>query len=236
MDQTLRINKKALDYALTGTPSERKYILEQNLAMWFAYYMVDYIKYPFAPFHYEMFDDLHKLLNGTYREVAWVMFRESSKTSLAKGFVSYLICTNQKRYLNFDSFDKENAERALFDAILELQKNPRILQDYGEIYNVKRNSEELTQKKISNFLTNNGIRVEAHSTQESIRGRLHGAQRPDALILDDLETNKTKDSEAYTLQVANHISEAQSGMDANGIVLYLCNYILFLPFQLMEFY
>jgi phage terminase large subunit-like protein len=67
--------------------------------------------------------------------------------------------------------------------------------------------------------------VEAHSTQESIRGRLHGAQRPDALILDDFETNKTKDSEAYTLQVANHISEAQSGMDANGVVLYLCNYI-----------
>jgi phage terminase large subunit-like protein len=113
----------------------------------------------------------------------------------------------------------------LFDAILELQKNPRILADYGELYNVKRNSEELTQKKISNFLTNNGIRVEAHSTQESIRGRLHGAQRPDALILDDFETNKTKDSEAYTNQVANHISEAQSGMDAQGIVLYLCNYI-----------
>jgi phage terminase large subunit-like protein len=43
--------------------------------------------------------------------------------------------------------------------------------------------------------------------------------------LDDFETNKTKDSEAYTAQVAGHISEAQSGMDAQGIVLYLCNYI-----------
>ena len=113
----------------------------------------------------------------------------------------------------------------LFDAILELQRNPRIIMDYGELYNAKRNSEELTQKKISNFLTNNNIRVEAHSTQESIRGRLHGAQRPDCLILDDFETNKTKDSEAYTAQVAGHISEAQSGMDATGIVLYLCNYI-----------
>lgn len=225
MGQRLIINKEALEYAITATPQERRYILESNIAMWFAYYMVDYIKYPFAPYHYEMFDDLHKLLDGTYREVAWVMFRESSKTSLAKGFVSYLICTNSKRYLNFDSFDKENAERALFDAILELQKNPRILADYGELYNARRNSEELTQKKISNFLTNNGIRVEAHSTQESIRGRLHGAQRPDALILDDYETNKTKDSEAYTAQVAGHISEAQSGMDASGIVLYLSNYI-----------
>jgi len=199
--------------------------LNDDFLHWFVYYYVDYIKYPFAPFHYEMFEDIKKLTNGTYREVAWVAFRESAKTSIAKGFITWLIATSKRKYINVDSFDKENAERMLFDAILELQKNPRLLQDYGELYNVRRNSEELTQKKISNFLTNNGVRVEAHSTQESIRGRLHGAQRPDALILDDYETNKTKDSEAYTAQVAGHISEAQSGMDASGIVLYLSNYI-----------
>jgi phage terminase large subunit-like protein len=172
-----------------------------------------------------MFDDIEKLIDGTYREVVWTMFRESAKTSIAKGFITWVICTEKRSYLNVDAFDKENAERMLFDAIIELQKNPRILQDYGELYNMRRSNEELTQKKISNFLTNNGIRVEAHSTQESIRGRLHGAQRPDLLVLDDFETNKTKDSEAYTAQVAGHISEAQSGMAPNGIVLYLCNYI-----------
>lgn len=221
----MTINTKVIEFIQTATSAERRYVLENDFKHWFIYYYIDYIKYPFAPFHYEMFNDISRLMDGTYRELAWVMFRESAKTSLAKGFITWMICTNKRKYINVDSFDKENAERMLFDAILELQKNPRILADYGELYNVKRNSEELTQKKISNFLTNNGIRVEAHSTQESIRGRLHGAQRPDALILDDFETNKTKDSEAYTLQVANHISEAQSGMDASGIVLYLCNYI-----------
>ena len=219
------INKEALNYLISATPQERRYLVSNNFALFFCYYYIDYIKYPFADFHYEMFEDVQKLIDGTYRECAWVMYRESAKTSIAKGFITWLIATEKKKYVNVDSFDKENAERMLFDAILELQKNPRILQDFGELYNVKRNSEELTQKKISNFLTNNGIRVEAHSTQESIRGRLHGAQRPDALILDDFETNKTKDSEAYTAQVAGHISEAQSGMDATGIVLYLCNYI-----------
>jgi phage terminase large subunit-like protein len=218
-------NLDALHYAISSSPEERKYILEKDFSLWFCYYYIDYIKFPFAPFHYEMFNDISKLVDGTFRELAWVMFRESAKTSIAKGFITYLIATNKRKYINVDSFDKENAERMLFDAILELQKNPRILKDYGELYNVRRNTEELTQKKISNFLTNNGIRVEAHSTQESIRGRLHGSQRPDALILDDFETNKTKDSEAYTAQVAGHISEAQSGMDAGGIVLYLCNYI-----------
>lgn len=219
------INGEALQLMVSGTPAERKYLAENDFSLFFCYYYVDYLKHNFAPFHHEMFKDIMDLSSGKYREVVWIMFRESAKTSIAKGFITWLICTNKRKYINVDSFDKENAERMLFDAILELQKNPRILADYGELYNVKRNTEELTQKKISNFLTNNGIRVEAHSTQESIRGRLHGAQRPDVLILDDFETNKTKDSEAYTNQVAAHISEAQSGMDANGIVLYLCNYI-----------
>lgn len=219
------INKEALEYVLTCSSSERKYLFENDFLLFFIYNYIDYVKFPFAPFHYEMFEDLKGLISGKYREVAFVMFRESAKTSIAKGFITWVICTQKKKYINVDSFDLENAERMLFDAILELQKNPRVIQDYGELYNAKRNSQELTQKKISNFLTNNDIRVEAHSTQESIRGRLHGAQRPDCLILDDFETNKTKDSEAYTAQVAGHISEAQSGMDAQGIVLYLCNYI-----------
>lgn len=225
MNELNELNKELLEYIQTCDVQERRYLLDNDFKHWFIYYYIDYVKFPFADFHYEMFNDIGLLMDGTYRELAWVMFRESAKTSIAKGFITWLICTNRRKYINVDSFDKENAERMLFDAILELQKNPRILKDYGELYNVKRNSEELTQKKISNFLTNNGIRVEAHSTQESIRGRLHGSQRPDALILDDFETNKTKDSEAYTAQVAGHISEAQSGMDANGIVLYLCNYI-----------
>jgi len=225
MNEKSQINKEALEYAVKATSSERRYLLDNDFSLWFCYYYIDYVKFPFAGFHYEMFEDIKSLMDGKYREVAWVMFRESAKTSIAKGFITWMICTEKRKYINVDSFDKENAERMLFDAILELQRNPRILADYGELYNAKRNSEELTQKKISNFLTNNNIRVEAHSTQESIRGRLHGSQRPDALILDDFETNKTKDSEAYTAQVAGHISEAQSGMDANGIILYLCNYI-----------
>ena len=219
------INTELLEFIITAPSEERKYLLNNDFQHWFIWYYIDYVKYPFADFHYSWFKYLAKLISGEYREVALVGFRECAKTSIAKGFITWMICTGKKKYINVDSFDKENAERMLFDAILELQKNPRILADYGELYNAKRNSDELTQKKISNFLTNNGIRVEAHSTQESIRGRLHGSQRPDCLILDDFETNKTKDSEAYTAQVANHISEAQSGMDASGIVLYLCNYI-----------
>ena len=93
------------------------------------------------------------------------------------------------------------------------------------LFSKERGIKDIKQNRINNFVCENGVRVEAHSTQESVRGRLHLNQRPDALILDDIETNKTKDSQAYTKQVADHISEAMAGLSTDGFMLYLGNYI-----------
>lgn len=219
------INRKAMDMVMNGSRDERVYLCGKDFSLFMCYYFLQYIKYPFAPFHYEFFDDVMALDSGKYREVAWIAFRESAKTSFAKIWLAWIICYKKKGYINVDSFDKENAERILFDLVLEMQTNSLIKQDFGNLYNTKRDPNEVSQKRINNFVTNNGVRVEAHSTQESVRGRLHGAQRPDCLLLDDFETNKTKDSVAYTEQVMEHIDEFKSGLDGNAIVLYLGNYI-----------
>lgn len=204
---------------------ERRFLASRDFSLFFTYYYIDYVKYPFAPFHFAMFDDINDLMSDKYREVCWLMFRESAKTSIAKGFLTWLICFGQRRYINVDSYDKENSERILFDIVVELQTNKRIKADFGELYNAKRDANEVTQKRVNNFLTTTGVRVEAHSTQESVRGRIHGHQRPDALLLDDFETSVTKDSVARTEQVISHINEFKSGLDATAIILYLGNYI-----------
>lgn len=214
-----------MDKVIQGTPAERIYLCSKDFKYFFIYYAVDYIKYKFADFHFEMFQDLEDLMEDKYREIAWLMFRESSKTSFAKIFLLWLITYNKRRYINVDSFDKENSERILFDVVVEMQTNPRYKSDFGEMYNAKRNADEVTQKRVSNFITNNGVRVEAHSTQESVRGRIHGHQRPDFLLLDDFETNKTKDSKAYTEQVIKHIDEFKTGLSSDAKIIYLGNYI-----------
>jgi phage terminase large subunit-like protein len=216
---------QALQKVIDGTPAERKYLCEQSFGLFAIYYFSEYFKYPLAPYHYDMVQDCHDLLDGKIREVVWLMYRESAKTTFAKLFVLYLICTNKRRYINVDSFDKENSERILFDVAFELSNNNRLRADFGALFVRSKNLEDVKQNRLGNFVTENGIRVEAHSTQESMRGRLHLNQRPDALILDDFETNKTKDSQAYTRQVQNHISEALAGMSPDAFVMYLCNYI-----------
>lgn len=172
-----------------------------------------------------MAQDLHDLLDGKIRECAWIMYRESGKTVFAKMFITWCIAYKKRNYINVDSFDRENAERILFDVAFELSNNARILADFPVLYSRKRNIEDIKQNRLDNFLTQNGIRIEAHSTQESLRGRGSLDSRPDILILDDIETNKTKSSQAYTKQVQDHISEAMGGLAPNGVILYLGNYI-----------
>ena len=219
------MTKEALKKMIDGTKEERIFLATQSFGLFAVYYFNDYFKYSLAPYHHEFFNDCHDLVDNKIREVAWIAFRESGKTSIAKLFVVWLIATSKRKYINLDSFDKENAERILFDVAYEMTNNKRLQADFGVLFSKTRGINDIKQNRINNFVCENGVRVEAHSTQESVRGRLHLNQRPDCLILDDIETNKTKDSQAYTKQVADHISEAMAGMSPNGFMLYLGNYI-----------
>lgn len=217
----------ALGIAETLSPQGRKALFadERYFPVFFAFYFPEYIKYPFADFHFRMFADAMSLLQNDIRELAWIMFRESAKTSIAKALIVYLIANKKRRYINVDSFDKSNAEMILFDVASSLMTNPRLLQDYGQLFTRSRKQDEMTLQRIGKFLTRNAIMVEAHSTSESVRGRLYKDQRPDFVLLDDFETNKTKDSKAYIDQVQKHIDELATGIASNGAILYLGNYI-----------
>lgn len=219
------MTKAALEQMMNGTKEERLFLAEQSFMLFAMYYFKEYFIYPIAEFHKDFNNDLHDLVAGRIKEVAWIAFRESAKTSYAKMFIVWLICFNKRFYINVDSFDKENAERILFDIVFEMVNNQILRRDFGVLFSREKEIQEIKQNRINNFITQNGIRVEAHSTQESVRGRIHLNQRPDFLLFDDIETNKTKDSEAYTKQVRNHLTEAMSGMSTDGFILYLGNYI-----------
>ena len=220
------LTRAQLEWMVDAPSEERRYAGEQSFAAFFACYFTHYMKADFAPFHYDMAQDVHDLVSGRIKELGWFMFRESAKTSLSKAFITWCIAYKKFQYINVDSQDKNNAERFLFDVVLELQTNKLLRSDFGELFNAKRTDAEKTQKRITDFLTTTGIRIEAHSTQEPVRGRLHGSTRPQLILLDDFETLATIRSEAATRQVRDHISEFKGGLDqARGRVLYLGNYL-----------
>lgn len=217
--------KPALEKMLNGTRDERVFLAEQSFGLFCLYYFSHYFKYALADYHYDLFQDFEDLINGDIRELVWIIYREGGKTTLEKLGYIWVITYKKRMYPNADAFEKENSERILFDIAYELTNNKRFKADFGLLFSKEKSVNEIKQNRINNFITQNGVRVEAHSTQESVRGRLHLAQRPDFLSLDDFETNKTKESQAYTKQVKDHITEAMAGLAPNGCILYCCNYL-----------
>lgn len=214
-----------LNKLLNGTDDERKYICEKRIDLFALVYFSDYFEYDMAPFHYDFFEDGRKLETGELNEAMWVAFRESAKTSDAKIVVTHAICYGLKKYVLWGSYDKDNAEAALFDIIVNMQTNPKLLHDFGQLYNEARTDDEKKVKKVSNFITANDVKVEAISTQESTRGRVYKKNRPDFYIYDDIENDKTKMSVKTTRKIIKHVEEARAGMSSKGSLLILANYI-----------
>lgn len=62
-----------------------------------------------------------------------------------------------------------------------------LIADFGELYNQARRKDEPTLKRVSNFVTNNGIRIEAHTAVTPASGCLYQQRRPDFIRRDDFE-------------------------------------------------
>jgi hypothetical protein len=221
-----RLDPRIIEVLKGPDKGRRRYVTEQSLVYHAVYYHPEFFYYAIPPFHWDLYDDFECLTKGELKEAAWIAYRESAKTSIAKIGLEWLIVNRKKRFLNVDAYDKGNAEGVLLDVAVSLQTNRRLINDYGQLFYSEGDKEKSQMKRMGSFITENEVRVEAFSTQQSTRGRLYGNIRPDFYLFDDFETNKTKDSYPITKKVKEHIAEARAGMGVNGAALYLGNLIV----------
>lgn len=218
--------KQALDMAVNSKRDVRVYMCEQNFALFAVYYFAEFFTYAIPDFHWQMYEDLDNFTRGKIKFLLWVMFRESAKSSIAKMYIIYCIVFQKKRFINYDSYDKGNAESALFDIVTWLQTNKKIIDDFGQLFFEERDKKnQATVKRISEFVTKNRVKVKAYSTQESTRGRIFDKWRPDLYVLDDIETEITIKSAPVTAKIIAHIDALKAGIATDGQVLFLGNLI-----------
>ena len=182
----------------------------QGFLRFYTYYFYDTIAYAHAQTHLDVMEAMWLVIQSSpnlpekYRttipltaqerqidEILWIGFRELAKTSQMKAFLTYVLAYDLRRYPNVDAYDGANSERILFDIVFALQTNPRLKNDFGDLYNTQRTKDESDQKRITDFVTNKveeddgteggRIRVEAHTTGTPVRGRQHNYKRPDML-------------------------------------------------------
>ena len=221
----MRINKAQIEFAIKGTKDERKYACSKSFALFILIYFSEFFTYKIPPFHESFYDDCERLQKGELVECAWIAFRESAKTSIAKMFLAWNICYQFRHYINWDSYDRKSGEMSLFDVITWLQTNKKLIDDFGHLYTERGNEDVKKLKRVSAFITANKIKVEVFSTGMPTRGRVYMQYRPQLFILDDVENSETVRSQPVTQGIIAHIDEMRAGLGGDACVLYLGNYL-----------
>lgn len=158
----------------------RKKRLEAQPEEWFRYYFKQDYKCEPASFHRTA---TKRILthDRIYYVRAWS--RELAKTSRAMMEFTYLALTQEIRNILVISNSYDNAKRILLPVKTNLELNKRILQDYGE------------QRKIGTWdegeiVTKQGVSWRAIGAYQSPRGTKNDSFRPDAIWIDDFDTDE----------------------------------------------
>lgn len=107
-----------------------------------------------------------------------------------------------KHYTIILSDSTEQAEGFLGDIKTELEENPYIREDFGDLIG--------KVWKSSVILLSTDIKVEAIGSGKKIRGRRHRHWRPDLLVLDDVENDENVNTPEQRRKLANWFNKAVS--------------------------
>jgi predicted phage terminase large subunit-like protein len=154
--------------------------LEANHEAWFGYYFPKYANSNPAPFHRRA--SKRFIQNKRWYEVrSWSRgFAKSTRTMFE---VLYLALTGKAKNILLVSYSYDNAERLLMPYMINLERNKRILHDYG--YQVTPG------KWISGeFTTTSGASFTAVGAGQSPRGAKKEEKRPDVILIDDIDTDE----------------------------------------------
>lgn len=146
-------------------------------------YFPHYCEDAFAEIHKKMFDvcdvlNVPSVLNG---------FRESAKSSVMSLIdPCHKILYRLKYFIEIISASEENATEFTMSIMAELESNPRIINDFGDVKG--------SRWMFNDFYTKNSQRVLALGPKKSVKGKRVKQRRPDHIIIEDLEDRNSSKS------------------------------------------
>ena len=155
---------------------------EKEYVTWFEYYFPNYAKNKCANFHKKF---ANAIINRKKIKAIFEAYRSSGKSvHVDMGIPLFLYLV--KNDLNFMLLVGENEKKAkqlLSDIQAQLQFNNRIINDYGRRFKEGDWGE-------GNFMTTTGVRFMALGFLQSPRGARQQSERPDYIVVDDVDNKR----------------------------------------------
>lgn len=192
--------------------------LEQDDEEWFKYYFPNFYTSEPAPFHKKATKRIME--NDDWFEVrSWA--RELSKSGRTMMEILKLALTGKLKNILMVSNNLDNAMRLLLPYKAILESNNRIINDYGK-------QQSLGNWEAEEFKTQNGVAFRALGAGQSPRGTRNDAARPDAILIDDIDTDEECRNKDRIKQKVDWVFEAlyATRSISNPLRLIVCGNII----------
>jgi predicted phage terminase large subunit-like protein len=159
---------------------------------------------PSAPFHVEAAQTIlrERNLRGVFQ---WA--RGHAKSTHMNIFIPLWLKCQKERQINVMVLvgkSEDNAQTLLADVQSELQFNKRYAHDFGKQYNAGHWTD-------GEFVTEDGVAFFARGRGQSPRGLRYRDNRPDYIVIDDLDDDELCQNEARVNKLADWVKEALFG-------------------------
>jgi len=226
------LTQKQLDQKIL----ELQHLIQDNTALWFndntekqlkrkkkaaedpfffaKEYFPHYIQKEFGKIHKEWYE----LSNKTDAVVAVVGPHEHGKTvELAIWIPIYKILMNQIRFPVFIGHDQKMSSERTEAILMEFQFNKRLQHDFG--YLLRADSPDP-----KDFTLTNGTRILAIGYKQVIRGKMTRSQRPDYIVIDDFEDEKSHNRRIAKEKLNWVLGDVYGSIEThNCVVIWLAN-------------
>ncbi len=188
LSQTLVEQDQAETLRLARIDPAYRVKLTRSSFYWFCHvYFANYIHYETAEFQREIEADLQ---DDSIKFLEILAFRDSAKTSIVSlMYVIWVIVTRRRRYPIIVGDSGPQSNRFLYNIRKELEDNELLISDWGPLKPVESEDKDEWQKTTI-VIPLYDARISVHTNGQNIRGIRHRDQRPDLVIMDDLENLK----------------------------------------------
>ncbi len=198
---TININEKPADKL------KRIKKLEKDYVKWFEYYFPMYAKSPCADFHIEMAD---LIIGNPILDILLEIYRSGAKSVHADmGIPMFLYVKKDLKFMLLIGQTVDKGKKLISDIQAQLQHNQRIINDYGQRYKYGDWSE-------GDFSTIDGAKFVSRGFRQSVRGLREAAERPDYIVVDDVDTKELCNNEKRSRKAVEWVWEDLKGTFDEG--------------------
>lgn len=171
---------------------KRKFLAKSNIAFFAKYYLSKHIKTCVPELHKEWY----QLLNSNSKISIAAPRNHAKSTIFSLVYPLHCILFRNKKFIIIISDTSEQAEELLGEIVQELETNEKIIRDFGRIAGyIPPLAEEKRKWTATNIITTTNVKVIARGWKSGLRGLKFNSQRPDLIILDDVENDISTQSE-----------------------------------------